>query len=68
MEDALRALADMKTAGASMDDREAKLVSTEAQLQSLLFNRAPAPTAREETRTTPVSFFVSRLPSKDRLA
>lgn len=53
MEDALKALADMKTAGASMDDREAKLISTEAQLQNLLFNRVPA--TREETGPIPVS-------------
>ena len=52
MEDALQALADMKAGDAPMEDREAKLVDTEAQLQRLLFNRATA--AREGIINRPV--------------
>ena len=52
MEDALKVLAEMKSAGASVEDREAKLVSTEAQLRMLLSNRASA--TREGTMNRPV--------------
>lgn len=52
MEDALKELADMKSGGASMEDREAKLGNTEARLQTLLFNRAPV--ARDVPTDRPV--------------
>lgn len=53
MEDALKELADMKSGGASMEDREAKLGNTEARLQTLLFNRAPV--ARDVPTDRPAS-------------
>ena len=36
LRDALIALADMKSAGAPIEDREARLVSAEAELQGIL--------------------------------